>query len=175
MSREALIVVDMLKGFLEHGYPLFCGEDSRRIIPKIIQLLQQKSSEGAAVLYVCDQHAEKDPEFSMYPAHCVRGTEEAEIIGELSLFPGTIIHKTTLSGFYQTDLDQHLQELSPQRIFVVGVCTDICVQYIVADLRIRGYETIVPEDCVATFNPEGHRYAMLYMERVLGANVVWAT
>ena len=146
-----------------------------RIIPKVKRLLQKKSNEGATVFYVCDWHEEDDPEFSMYPAHCIRGTQEAEIIGELSSFPGTIIHKTTLSGFYQTDLDRYLQEISPQRVHVVGVCTDICIQYVVADLRIRGYKAVVREECVATFNPEGHQYAMRYMEKILGAEVIWAT
>jgi nicotinamidase/pyrazinamidase len=174
MSKEALLLVDVLKGFLEPDYPLFCGEDSRKIIPKIVQLLGKKTAEGTAVLYLCDWHEKEDPEFSMFPVHCVRGTQEAEIVDELSPFPGTIIHKTTISGFYKTDLERHLKELSPQEIYVVGVCTDICVQYVVADLRVRGYDVIVPEECVASFDPEGHRYAMRYMDKVLGAKVIWA-
>lgn len=174
MKKEVVLVVDMLKGFLESGYSLFCGENSRNIIPKVSQLLEKKTAEGAAVLFLCDSHQEEDPEFSIYPAHCIRGTQEAEIIDELSSYPGTIIPKTTLSGFYQTDLDSRLIELSPERVIVVGVCTDICIQYVVADLKVRGYEVIVPEECVATFNPEGHQYALRYMEKTLGAIVLWA-
>lgn len=174
MSKEVILVVDMLNGFLESGYALFCGEDSRKIIPNVSQLLKKKTSEGAAILFLCDSHQEKDPEFSIYPAHCIRGTQEAKIIDELSSYPGTVIPKTTLSGFYQTDLERYLIDLSPERVIVVGVCTDICIQYVVADLRIRGYEVIVPEDCVATFNSEGHQYALRYMEKTLGAKVLWA-
>ena len=175
MRKEIVLVVDMLKGFLESPYPLFCGEDSRKIITPVVQLLKEKTGAGSAVLYLCDRHQENDPEFTMFPAHCVGGTVEAEIIDELSSFPGIVIHKETLSGFYQTDLDKHLTEFSPQRIYVVGVCTDICVVYVVADLRCRGYEVIVPEACVASFNPQGHHYAMRYMEKTLGAKVLWAT
>ncbi len=174
MGKEAVLVVDMLKGFLEPGYPLYCGEGSRNIIPKVVNLLTDKTASGVPLLYLCDNHREQDPEFSIYPAHCISGTEESQIIDELSPYPGTIIQKATLSGFYQTDLVRHLKEISPQTVSVVGVCTDICVQYVVADLRVRGYETVVREECVASFNTEGHRYALGYMDTVLGAKVIWA-
>ena len=31
---KAVLVIDMLRGFLEDGYPLYCGAKSRDIIPK---------------------------------------------------------------------------------------------------------------------------------------------
>ncbi len=174
MGKEAVLVVDMLKGFLEPGYPLYCGDGSRNIIPKVVNLLKDKTASAVPLLYLCDNHHQEDPEFSMYPAHCIRGTEESRIIDELSPYPGNIIPKTTFSGFYQTDLERRLKEISPQTIFVVGVCTDICIQYVVADLRVRGYETVVWEECVASFNQEGHHHALGYMEKILGAKVIWA-
>ena len=174
MSKEAVLVVDMLKGFLEPGYPLYCGEGSRNIIPKVVNLLTDKTASGVPLLYLCDNHHPKDPEFSIYPAHCISGTEESRIIDELSPYPGTIIQKSTLSGFYQTGLARRLSEISAQTVSVVGVCTDICVQFVVADLRVRGYQTVVREECVASFNSEGHNHALGYMDTVLGANLIWA-
>ncbi|GAI84695.1 unnamed protein product [marine sediment metagenome] len=38
---NAVLVVDMLRGFLEEGYPLYIGEKSRQIIPNIQRLLEQ--------------------------------------------------------------------------------------------------------------------------------------
>lgn len=35
----AILVIDMLRGFLEPGNPLFCGEASRHIIPTVRRLL----------------------------------------------------------------------------------------------------------------------------------------
>ena len=40
-----------------------------------------------------------------------------------------------------------------------------------ADARNRDYTVIVPADCVATFDPEAHRFALDHMRRVLGATV----
>ena len=41
MSR-AVIVSDMLRGFLEEDYPLYCGARARRIIPNVQKLLEDK-------------------------------------------------------------------------------------------------------------------------------------
>ncbi len=169
MSRVAIIVVDMLRGFLEEGYPLFCGEDSRRIIPAVQELLER--SPQAVVFYVCDNHTPDDPEFKMFPPHCLAGSVEAEVIPELQKYRGRLIAKTRYSGFYNTDLGERLSALAPEKVVVVGVCTDICVMHTVADLRNRDYLVEVPEDCVASFDPEAHAFALKHIEKVLGATV----
>ena len=68
---------------------------------------------------------------------------------------------------------------NPDRVIVVGVCSDICVLYTVAGLSIRGYSVAVPADCVETFDaPPRHKAedknacALLHFEDVLGATVV---
>lgn len=39
---DGVIVVDMQRGFLEEGYPLYCGEGPQRIIPHIHRLLDEQ-------------------------------------------------------------------------------------------------------------------------------------
>lgn len=84
----AVLVIDMLRGFLEEGYPLYCGELARRTIPNVQRLLEQESSKGSKVFFICDNHTPDDPEFEMFPPHCIAGTEEAEVIPELARFLG---------------------------------------------------------------------------------------
>ncbi len=169
---NAVLVLDMLKGFLEGGYPLYCGEQARRIIPRIGKLLQQELDKGSKAFFVCDRHAPDDLEFKMFPPHCVSGTEEAEIIAELRAYPGEVIAKNRYSGFFNTMLDDRLKELRPEKLIVCGVCTDICVMHTVADARNRDYEVEVPTDCVASFNDDSHRFALDHMDKVLGAKLV---
>ena len=169
---NAVLVLDMLKGFLEEGYPLYCGEQARRIIPRIGKLLQQELDKGSKAFFVCDRHAPDDLEFKMFPPHCVSGTEEAEIIPELRPYPGEVIAKNRYSGFFNTMLDDRLKELRPEKLIVCGVCTDICVMHTVADARNRDYEVEVPTDCVASFNDDSHRFALDHMDKVLGAKLV---
>jgi len=169
---NAVLVVDMLKGFLEEGYPLYCGEQARRIIPRIGKLLQRELDKGSKVFIVCDRHDPDDLEFKMFSPHCISGTEEAEIIPELSDYPGEVIAKNRYSGFYNTVLEERLQAIRPDKLIVCGVCTDICVMHTVADARNRDYEVEVPTDCVASFNDDGHRFALDHMDKILGAKLV---
>ena len=169
-QTQLLLVIDMLKGFLKPAYPLYCGDDARKIIPCILKRLSEH--QGTPIFYICDSHAPDDREFKMFPPHCIAGTEEAEVIEEFKPYPGIIIPKTSFSAFYQTDLEERLKKMNPALVTVVGVCTDICVLYTVADLRTRDYTVEVPASCVASFDPQGHAWALRHMEKVLGARII---
>ena len=126
MAR-AVIVSDMLRGFMEEGYPLYCGARARRIIPKIQKLLEQELAKGSKIFYLCDQHDRDDPEFAIFPPHAIESTVESEIIPELSKYRGKIIPKKTYSLFYGTTLEKELKELKPETVVICGVCTHICI------------------------------------------------
>ena len=168
---NVVLVTDMLRGFLEEGYPLYCGAEARRIIPKVQGLLEQELARGAKVFFICDHHAPDDTEFKMFPPHCIEGTVEAEIIPELARYKGEIIPKRRYSAFFDTPLEKKLRELKPEKLIVCGVCTDICVLHTVADARNRDYEVEVPVDCVASFDEKAHHFALEHMERILGAKL----
>jgi nicotinate phosphoribosyltransferase len=162
----------MLRGFLEEGYPLYCGIEARRIIPNIQKLLERELEQGSKIFYLCDHHTPDDPEFKMFPPHCIEGTAEAELIPELLQYPGEIIPKRTFSSFYNTPLDKRLEAIKPETIVVCGVTTHICVLHAVIDARNRDYAVEVPVDCVASFDIKAHFFALDYMDRVLGAKLV---
>jgi len=168
---NVVLVSDMLRGFLEEGYPLYCGERARRIIPNVQRLLEGELSRGSEVFFVCDHHAPDDEEFSMFPPHCIEGTAETEVIPELAKFKGEVIPKRRYSAFFDTPLEGKLKQLKPEKLIVCGVCTDICVCHTVSDARSRGYEVEVPVDCVASFDEKAHHFALGHMERILGAKL----
>jgi nicotinate phosphoribosyltransferase len=168
---NVVLVSDMLRGFLEEGYPLYCGDRARRIIPAVQRLLESELAKGSKVFFVCDHHDPNDPEFAMFPPHCIEGTAETEVIPELADYKGEVIPKKTFSSFLETTLEEKLKELKPDKVIVCGVCTHICVLYAVADARNRGYEVEVPVDCVASFDEAAHHFALRHMEEVLGAKL----
>lgn len=162
----------MLKGFLEDGHALYCGDSSRKIIPNVRRLLERERAQGSHLIFLCDSHAPDDKEFEMFPPHCVRGTDEAEIIPELADLAQEVMPKSRYSGFFGTPLETRLLELAPEKVTVCGVCTNICVLHTVADARNRDYTVEVPTDCVAAFDEEAHRFALQHMEKILGARLV---
>ncbi len=168
---NVVLVVDMLRGFLEEGYPLYCGAGARRIIPSVQSLLDQKLAEGSKIFFLCDHHTPDDLEFRMFPPHCIEGTAETEVIPELASYEGEIILKRRFSGFFDTPLEKKMSRLKPEKLIVCGVCTDICVMHTVADARNRDYQVEVPVDCVASFDEKAHRFALEHMEKILGAKL----
>lgn len=168
---NVVLVVDMVRGFCEEGHNLYVGATIREIIPRIRELLRQEKARGSHIIFLCDTHDPDDLEFEMFPPHCIRGSEETEVIPELQEFAEEVIPKRRFSGFFETNLDQRLKELKPDKVIVVGDCTNICVLYTVADARNRDYAVAVPGDCVATFDSEAHRFALHQLKTVLGAEV----
>jgi nicotinamidase-related amidase len=171
-SGRVVLVADMVRGFCEEGHNLFIGPAIREIIPRIRDLLQREKAAGSHIIFICDTHEPDDKEFEMFPPHCIRGTEEPQVIPELEEFVGEVIPKRRYSAFFETNLEERLAELRPVKIIIVGDCTNICVLYTAADARYRDYAVEVPADCVATFDPEAHNFALEQMQSVLGANVI---
>jgi len=171
---DVVIVVDMQRGFLEEGNPLYCGEGARRVIPHVQRLLDEQLKKGSTLIFTADTHGPQDKEFEIFPPHCIEGTEEAEIIPELASYPSQRLPKRRYSAFYDTDLDERLAALNPEKLIVCGICTDICVLHTVADARNRDYPVEIYTNCVASFDEEAHHFALRHMKNILGAKLVTA-
>jgi nicotinamidase-related amidase len=69
-------------------------------------------------------------------------------------------------------LEQRLASVKPNKVIVCGVCTDICVMHTTSDARNRDYTVEIPADCVASFDPAAHQWALGHIQKILGAQVV---
>ena len=171
---NAVLVVDMVKGFLEPGHNLYCGDHAREMIPIVKRLLERERNAGSSVIFACDNHAPDDLEFRLFPVHCVIGTKETEVIPELEDFvtKHNVIAKNRYSCFFNTELEARLGNLKPEKVIICGVCTDICVMHTIADARNRDYEVEVPTDCVTSFDQKAHELALGHIQKILGATLV---
>ena len=170
---NAVIVVDMQNGFMRPDGTLYCGDQARAIIPRIAARAEREKAAGASLFFTQDSHSENDREFEMFPPHCIEGSEEERIIAELAPLAkdAQIVKKRRYSAFFETELAAMLAALAPDKVVVMGDCTDICVLHTVAGLRNRDYPVEVPADCVASFDPQQHEWALGHMEKILGAEV----
>lgn len=177
--RNVVLVVDMVRGFYDIG-PL-ANPRTARIVPNVVNLLERKIADGWLPVFLNDNHDPDDQEFDRFPPHCIVDSPEIELIPELEKFRynSLIFCKKSFSGFFGTTLNELLCKERPEKVIVVGVCTDICVLHTVAGLYMRGYhQIIVPKDCTETFSAPGHsakkikRWAYVHMTIVLGATIV---
>jgi len=176
-----VLAIDAVKGFCDRGN--MQNPRMKNIIPNIEDLMErvQKKREGD-IIFVCDNHQEDDPEFKRFPKHCIVGTEEVEVVPQLRRFlmaaNNNYVPKTKFNALLGNRLKESLARIKPDRIIIVGVCTDICILYTVAALRELEYEVIVPKDCVETFDAPDHNAedvnnAMLkHMADILGVEIV---
>ena len=170
---KALLVIDMLRDFVEDGGELYIGDTANSIIKNVSKRIQEARTAEVPIIYITDSHLPNDAEFNMFPPHCLKYGRGSEIIDELApQKEDYLINKRRYSAFYGTDLDLTLRELGVTEIELTGVCTQICVLYTAADARTRLYNVEVRRDCVGSFDEEAHEFALKEMEKTLGAKVL---
>lgn len=174
MSKDALLVIDMLNDFVLEGAPLEVPE-TRKVMPAIRREIDEARRKGIPIIYVCDAHEKDDKEFSRFgwPPHAVKGTEGAKVVKELEPQKDDIvIEKKTYSGFYNTTLDDTLKRLGVDSIRLTGCVTHICIMFTASDAVLRGYNVTVVKDGVAGLSPEDHEAGLRVMKNVLGVKIV---
>jgi nicotinamidase/pyrazinamidase len=175
---RVLIVTDAQEGFTRKGN--LASPECTAAIPRIRRIVEEEVGAGTPVLFTKDSHVENDAEFRMFPPHCIVGTAEHDLVEELrDLEPdaAAVILKHRYSAFFETELEQVLEDLGPDEIHLCGFCTDICVLHTTSDLRNRDYDVVVRREGCETFSAPGHehqevnRWALNHIERILGARV----
>jgi len=158
----ALLSVDLTAGFCDAG-PL-SGPRVRALAAPAAAFMQAAWQHGVtAQVLLQDTHSPDAPEFASWPPHCVRGTAEAETVGEIKTLPFfdrlEVIEKDSISSNLNTALPAWLADRPAMDTFVViGDCTDLCVYQLAMFLRLdadaRGLRrrVIVPAALVDTYD-----------------------
>lgn len=180
---QALIVVDMQNGFLRAGN--LASEDCLAVLPAVVDEVEAALVAGQHVIFTADTHEHGDREFEIFPTHCIRGTEEAELVDELKAFVNRegvhVVPKRRYSAMFETELEGLLNRYGIDEVRICGVCTDICVMHTTADLRNRDIGVTVVANATATFDAPEHpaeavrEQSLAHMAAILGARVERAT
>lgn len=159
---KLLLIVDVIDGFLVSGNMSFTS--GQTVIGPIVNLVEDYIDKGYKIAAFRDEHTEDSLEFKTYPIHCVKGTQESELVEQLHPYKEHIIDipKRSTNGTNTLAFQKLLSDNVFSEIVVVGVCVDICVLQSVLSLITYFYENdidtkvIVPKDTVATFDSEEH-------------------
>ena len=179
--KKALIVVDYTYDFVATDGKLTCGEPGQAIENKIVQLIEEYIQNDDLVVFTNDIHFENDkfhPESKLFPPHNIAGTPGRELYGKVKdvyeKYKNQCISldKTRYSSFVGTNLHQLLQERNIRHIGIVGVCTDICVLHTAVSGYNLGYDLTIFKDGVASFNADGHDWALGHFKNSLGATIL---
>jgi nicotinamidase-related amidase len=160
--KNLLVIIDMVNGFINFGN--LADKNINKITNNIVLLIKDSLKNKDDIIAFKDTHSNNDKEFKIYPIHCVKGSEECELIKELKIFENRmkIIEKDTTNGFNTKEFSDFIKEHIYDNIIVCGCCTDICIknfcESMVNYLKINNLKTkvIVYEKSVSTFDSESH-------------------
>lgn len=195
-AKCALVIIDMQRDFLEPGgFGEMLGNDVsqlRRTIEPNQRLLEAWREIGLQVIHTREGHR---PDLSdLPPAKKIRGRSPTsigdkgpmgrilirgeaghDIIPELYPLPGEpVIDKPGKGAFFATDLHAILQHKGIEQLVVTGVTTEVCVNTTVREANDRGYDCLVPSDCVGSYFPEFQEMG-LKMIKAQGGIFGWVT
>lgn len=152
-ARTALVVIDMQNDFVQRGGSLLVP-DAEATIPAIRRLLELAWLNRMRVVYGQDTHHRGDPEWEMWPEHCLEGSWGWEIIAELA--PGvddTVLRKVRYDAFFGTSLDYLLRLWGVDTLIICGTVANIGVQYTAASAALRWYHIVIPRDAISALEP----------------------
>lgn len=183
MTKRALINVDYTYDFVAEDGKLTCGEPGQAIETEIVKITKDFIEARDFVTFGIDAHDEGDllhPETKLFPPHNIKGTPGKDLYGSLkSLYAQHeddedvfYFEKSRYSAFCGTPLELKLRERGITEVHIVGVCTDICVLHTAVDAYNKGFDIVIHKNAVASFNPEGHDWALGHFENTLGAKII---
>jgi nicotinamidase/pyrazinamidase len=182
--------VDVQADFMLAGGKLYVP-GAEKLLPKIGRLTDAARAGRVFLVSHGCFHTPNDPEFKIFPPHCVKGTAGAELVPEaltekiarvpndaaaklpedLSQFQQVLLEKQTLNIFESRHAEALLRRLGSEAEFVVfGVVTEYCVSLAAKGLLERGRRVALVQDAIETLKPEDGKKTIAELER-LGARL----
>lgn len=181
MTNKALLIIDYTYDFVADDGKLTCGLPGQAVEQTIVELAEAFLAANDSVIFINDLHYEGNtlhPEAKLFPPHNIVGTPGRELYGavkdvyEKNKARCLSLDKTRYSAFAGTNLSILLKERQIDELYLVGVCTDICILHTAVDAYNAGFSIVVPKNGVASFNAAGHDWALGHFANSLGAKIV---
>ena len=152
---------------------------AEQIVSNLANLMSWARENDVPVISTADAHQPDDPEFKIWPPHCVIGTLGQERIPE-TLLPAPVVTPSRLGAFkpparwvgqfivekptYSPEGNPNfgaiLHALGPRRAVVFGVATEFCVRAVGLALRQRGFQVDLVMDAIKPITEDGGRKAI---------------
>jgi nicotinamidase/pyrazinamidase len=150
---------------------------AERVVPAIARLNRHAAAHGIPVISTVDAHTEDDPEFKIWPHHCVAGTMgqhkvESTLLERRVVVPNAacdlaidgaqqvIVEKQNIDVFTAPNLTRVIERLGADRFVVYGVVTEICVLFAARGLLKFGKPLVIVTDAVETLRAEDSAQAL---------------
>lgn len=147
------------------------------IRPNIYRLFNWACNKGVQIVGSVDTHIENDPEFNIFPPHCIKGTAGVGKIPESTCIEDSIywentddiefgyhhaqiiLEKQTYDIWDETlgnkkNLEKIIQHYDIKNVIVTGLALDICVKAAIKGFIERGLKVYLVKDATYPLNKE---------------------
>ncbi len=191
ISRDFIFwEVDVQADFMLPGGNLYVP-GAEKLLPNIKRLTDAARQRRVFLVSHGCFHTPDDPEFEIFPPHCVKGTPGADLVPEaltqsvvripnvadaqlpedLTQYQQVLLEKQTLNIFESRHADALVQKLGGHAEFVVfGVVTEYCVSFAVKGLLERNRRVAIVENAIETLKQEDGRKTIADLQ-ALGARI----
>ena len=157
--------------------------DAEVIIDNIKKLFDYAKEHKIKILSSIDAHTVDDPEFKLFPAHCIKGTPgnqkieastckdnifienvEQAITESMMDHEQIIVESQTFDIFESINTDGIVNKLDACNYVVFGVATDYCVKAAVLGLLKRGCNVYLVTDATKAITKEGEEKSLNEMK-----------
>ncbi|KXF80808.1 cysteine hydrolase family protein [Enterovibrio coralii] len=156
MSKTALLLIDLQNDYFEKGaFPLWQATETK---DRIVSFVEKAKAAGVNIIHV--QHI-ADPSLGLSPFFNP-GTEGADIHPDvLAVAPDApIVIKHFADSFEQTTLEETLQKLGVDTLWVAGMMTQNCVTHTAISRAAEKYDVSILPDLCTTVSEMLHLIAL---------------
>lgn len=164
-NKKVLLVIDMQNDFIDGTLR---NEEAMKIIENVNKKITKYRENGDTIIFTRDTHdtnyLNTNEGKNLPVLHCIKGTEGWQISSKVNVGEhDKIIDKPT---FGSLELAEYIATIEPEKIELIGVCTDICVisNAMILKAKLPEIEISVDATCCAGVTPQSHKNALEAMK-----------
>jgi nicotinamidase-related amidase len=150
---------------------------AKETVPNIRRLLDAAREKGVRIAFTQDTQVENDPEFEIWPEHCLQGSWAWEILEELQPQSGELVcPKNRYDAFYESWLDHFVTRIwEVEHLVIVGTVSNICVAHTAASAGLRWFHIVLPADGISALTDFDQALTLRQASYLYGGDVVKST
>lgn len=190
MKSTVFVDIDTQFDFMKPKGKLYV-KGAAKIIPNLKKLTKFAKKNNIPIIASIDAHSVNDPEFKLFPAHCVKGSSGNRKIREtlvknhilvdfkkrslrnlgflLNKYQQIILEKKTIDVFLSPNIVNILKNIDTA--FVYGVATDYCIKTACLGLLKLNKKVFVVTDAIKAISEKEGRQ-VLKMLKKKGAKLI---
>lgn len=174
-KNSALIVIDIQNQFVDD---LPAEMNGQEVVKNACTVIEKFRRENLPVIFFREVHRRQQVDFGREldgdeKIHCIEGTPAADYHPLIKPQENEFqMIKRRYSCFFDTDLNLLLKGLKVEKLYIIGLLTDVCVHYTSADAHQNDYFIKVVKEAAGGSSLKAHNAALEAIEYLQHGSII---